>query len=164
MPKYDFHWIFISALHTVIKKIILKNVFLPDFRDDIQRTWTEVETYDLIEHVSRHRCLYESQNAQYKNVLVKTQAKAKIASNFANCGNAIDMIRLIVNLFKNFLYQDPNQAFAKWLLLKTRYQREKKKENEIPPSGSRANTGSYKSEWMFMEPMSFLEKHVKQRV
>jgi hypothetical protein len=71
-------------LHIVTKKIILKNVFLPDFRDDIPRSWTEVETYDLIEHVSNYRCLYESQNAQYKNVLVKTQAKAKIASNFAN--------------------------------------------------------------------------------
>jgi Alcohol dehydrogenase transcription factor Myb/SANT-like len=104
MPKYDFHCIFISALHTIIQKIILKNVFLPDFRDDVQRSWTEVETYELIEHVSHYRCLYESQNSQYKNVLVKTQAKAKIASNFDNCGNAIDMIRLIVNLFKNFFF------------------------------------------------------------
>jgi hypothetical protein len=61
----------------------------------------------LIEHVSHHPCLYGSQNAQYKNVinfLIKTQAKAKIASNFANFGNAIDMIRLIVNLLKNYFF------------------------------------------------------------
>ncbi|KAK4025009.1 hypothetical protein OUZ56_010515 [Daphnia magna] len=59
------------------------------------RFWTEAETFNLIEYVSHFPCLYDSQNAQYKNVLIKTQAKAKIAN--------------------------PNEAFTKWQLLKTRY-------------------------------------------
>jgi hypothetical protein len=69
-------------------KIILKNIFFLDFRDDFQRSWTVDETNNLIEHVSYYPCLYESQNSQYKNVLVKTQAKAKIASNFDNCSKS----------------------------------------------------------------------------
>jgi hypothetical protein len=61
-------------------------------------------------------------------------------------------------LYLYFIYcplLDPNEAFAKWQLLETRYQREKKLENEQPKSEISAYAGRIKADRMFMELMSF---------
>ncbi|KAK4007178.1 hypothetical protein OUZ56_012338 [Daphnia magna] len=105
------------------------------------RVFTDDEIEVLIDAVEEHNCLYDISSKDCKDGTKQAHARRLLAKFFTDC--------------------TPEDIAIKWTSLKQRFTKERKLQNEEPPSGSGA--GSLRTQWGHYNLMGFLDIHIKQR-
>lgn len=114
----------------------------------------------LIEAVEEHNCLYAISSKDFKDGTKQAHARGLLAKFFTDCSKYLHYNSISNKVF-NILFLSTRRYCYQMDNLKQRFTKERKLQNEKPPSDSGA--GFPRTQWVHCNRMRFLDIHIKQR-
>lgn len=112
----------------------------------------------LISLVKNYPHLYDKQSKNDKDQLMKNNSWKEIAE-IMNMAGKLPLNYIFVQIISCLFYFLVSECQNRWIRLREKYAREKKKITCIP-SGAE---GGYKIQWPYFSELKFLEKHITSR-